>query len=157
MRRLILIGRSGAGKTTLTQALKGQQLQYCKTQFISYTDTVIDTPGEYIQTRGLGAALALYTYESDVVGLLVSANEPFTLFPPCITNMCNREVIGILTGIDLPDANVPMTYNWLVLAGCKKIFQVSSVTGEGLPEIIAFLDQDAPEGRPTVRRPVHKR
>ncbi|MBQ9416397.1 MAG: ethanolamine utilization protein EutP [Clostridia bacterium] len=156
MRRLILIGRVGAGKTTLTQALKGQQLEYCKTQFIHYTDTIIDTPGEYIQTRGLGAALALYTYESDVVGLLVSAAEPFTLFPPCITNMCNREVIGILTGIDRADANIPMTSNWLRLAGCKKIFPVSSITGEGLNEIIAFLDQDAPEGRPSVRRPVHR-
>ena len=155
MRRLILAGRVGAGKTTLMQALKGEQLSYCKTQYISYTDTIIDTPGEYLQTRGLGAALALYTYEADVVGILCSADEPFTLFSPNITCMCNREVIGILTGIDKPDANIPMTENWLREAGCKKIFKVSSVTGEGLSDIIAYLDDSAGD-RPTVRRPVRR-
>ena len=45
MRRLILAGRVGAGKTTLMQALKGEQLSYCKTQYISYTDTISDIPG----------------------------------------------------------------------------------------------------------------
>ena len=154
MRRLILIGRVGAGKTTLTQALKGQQLNYCKTQYIYYTDTIIDTPGEYLQTHTLGAALALYTYESDVVGLLCSACEPFTLLPPNITCMCNREVIGILTGIDRPDANIPMTTNWLKEAGCKRIFPVSSVTGEGLNDIIEYLDDS--HGRPTLARPVRR-
>ena len=139
MRRLILIGRVGAGKTTLTQALKGQQLEYCKTQFIHYTDTIIDTPGEYIQTRGLGAALALYTYESDVVGLLVSAAEPFTLFPPCITNMCNREVIGIVTKIHEPGADPARAERWLRLAGCKDIFFVDSATGEGIDKLLKHL------------------
>ena len=36
MKKLILIGRVAAGKTTLTQALKGEQLHYCKTQYINY-------------------------------------------------------------------------------------------------------------------------
>ena len=150
-----MIGRVGAGKTTLTQALKGQQLNYCKTQFIHYTDTIIDTPGEYLQTHTLGAALAFYAYESDVVGLLCSAMEPFTLFPPNITCMCNREVIGILTTIDDPKANIPMTYNWLKEAGCKKIFPVSSVTGEGLNDVIEYLNDS--HGRPASSRPVRRK
>ena len=69
---------------------------------------------------------ALYTYESDVVGLLVSATEPYCLFPPCITCMANREVIGIVTKIHSPDANVKLATSWLELAGCKKIFYVDS-------------------------------
>ena len=48
MKKLILMGRVAAGKTTLTQALKGEQLHYCKTQYIDYMDTIIDTPGEYM-------------------------------------------------------------------------------------------------------------
>ena len=36
MKKLILMGRVAAGKTTLTQALKGEQLHYCKTQYINY-------------------------------------------------------------------------------------------------------------------------
>ena len=66
------MGRSEAGKTTLTQALRGEEIHYYKTQDVHYYDSVIDTPGEYLQTGKLGRALALYSYEADVVGLLVS-------------------------------------------------------------------------------------
>ena len=68
------MGRSEAGKTTLTQALRGEEIHYYKTQDVHYYESVIDTPGEYAQSRRLGKALALYTYEADVVGILVAAN-----------------------------------------------------------------------------------
>ena len=75
------MGRVAAGKTTLTQALKGEQLHYCKTQYINYTDTIIDTPGEYTEVHTLSAALGVYSYEADVIGLVISSNEPFCVFP----------------------------------------------------------------------------
>ena len=73
MKKIVLMGRSECGKTTLTQALKGEKIQYHKTQYVNNFDVVIDTPGEYAQTKNLGYALALYSYEADVVGLLLSA------------------------------------------------------------------------------------
>ena len=69
MKKIILMGRSECGKTTLTQALKGDVIHYHKTQYISHYDVVIDTPGEYAENASLAKALALYTYEADVVGL----------------------------------------------------------------------------------------
>lgn len=142
MKKLILIGRTAAGKTTLTQALKGEQLHYCKTQYINYMDTIIDTPGEYMQVHGLGAALALYAYEADIVGVVISANEPYCVFPPNVACMVNREVVGIITGVDKPDANIPLAEQWMANIGCKKVFHVSSYSGEGLGDIIAYLNQD---------------
>ena len=142
MKKLILMGRVAAGKTTLTQALKGEQLHYCKTQYIDYMDTIIDTPGEYMQVHGLGAALAVYSYEADVVGVVISANEPYCVFPPNIACMVNREVIGIITGIDKPDANIPLAEQWMENIGCKTVFRISSHTGEGLNDIIDYLNRD---------------
>lgn len=69
MKKIILIGRSECGKTTLTQALKGEKIHYHKTQYVNRFDVIIDTPGEYIQTKNLGNAIAMYTFEADVVGL----------------------------------------------------------------------------------------
>lgn len=103
MRKILLIGRTGAGKTTLTQALKGEKLDYKKTQYINFQGALIDTPGEYIETKHLGYAIALYAYEADVVGLLMSSTEPFSLYPPNVTGMVNREVVGIVTKIDDPE------------------------------------------------------
>ena len=142
MRKIMLAGRSGAGKTTLTQALKGERLVYRKTQYVDFTGALIDTPGEYVETKRLGYALALYSYEADVVGLLLAADEPFSLYPPCVTCMVNREVIGIVTKVDEPDGNPRRAAEWLRLAGCKKIFFVSSYTGEGIPEIFDYLKEE---------------
>ena len=50
MKKIILMGRSECGKTTLTQALKGDVISYHKTQYINHYDVVIDTPGEYAET-----------------------------------------------------------------------------------------------------------
>ncbi|MBE6693787.1 MAG: EutP/PduV family microcompartment system protein [Ruminococcaceae bacterium] len=150
MKKLMLIGRVAAGKTTLTQALRGEQIHYCKTQYINYSNTIIDTPGEYTEVNKLGAALAIYAYEADIVGIVISADEPFCVFPPNITCMVNREVVGIVSGVDKPDANIEQATRWLKLCGCTKIFYISSYTGEGLSDIIEYLREegDAPDALP---------
>ena len=142
MKKIMLFGRVAAGKTTLTQALRGEKIKYYKTQYVNYLDTIIDTPGEYTERRETSGALALYAYEADIVGLILSANEPYSIFSPCLTSMVNREAIGIITGIDKPDANVERVTRWLQLAGCKKIFPVSSITGEGLAALSEYLEDD---------------
>jgi len=135
----MLIGRSEAGKTTLTQALRQKPIEYEKTQAISMDSMLIDTPGEYIQTRHLGTALAIYSYEADVIGLLLSATEPFSLFSPNITCMTTKEVVGIVTKIDHEKANVDAAEKWLRLAGCKKVFKVNSHANVGVDEIKEYM------------------
>lgn len=46
MKKILLVGRSECGKTSLTQALKGEKVTYHKTQYVNYFDVIIDTPGE---------------------------------------------------------------------------------------------------------------
>lgn len=142
MRKIIFIGRSESGKTTLTQALKGETITYHKTQYVNHYDVIIDTPGEYAETKNLGGALAIYSYEADVVGLLLSALEPFSLYPPNVCAISTRPVIGIVTKIEHPQADVQQAKEWLHLAGCQKVFLVSSYTGEGLAELLEYLKED---------------
>lgn len=157
MKKIMLFGRVAAGKTTLTQALRGEEIKYYKTQYVNYLDTVIDTPGEYTERRETGGALALYAYEADVVGLVLSANEPFSIFSPCVTSTLNREAIGIITGIDKPDANVERVRKWLHLAGCKKVFAVSAFTGEGIKELVAYLNEEDKTEKKPVAKPKKER
>ena len=137
MKKTLLVGRHGAGKTTLKQALRGEEIHYVKTQYMLYEDWLLDSPGEYAEVHGLGAALAIYSYEADVVALLIAADDDYSLFPPNITCMVNRDVIGIVTKIDkcAPDRAA----NWLRLSGCKKIFPVNSHTGDGVEQLKAYL------------------
>ena len=138
LKKLLLIGRSGCGKTSLTQALRGEKIHYQKTQGMVFDDFLIDSPGEYAENHDLGAALALYSYEADVVALLIAADDDYSLFPPCITCLVNREVIGVVTKIDKADPK--RAKRWLELSGCKKIFFVNSVTGKGTKDIIEHLN-----------------
>lgn len=137
MKKTLLVGRHGVGKTTLKQVLKGEDIHYVKTQYMDYGDWLLDSPGEYAEVHGLGAALAIYSYEADIVALLISADDDYSLFPPNITCMVNREVIGIVTKTD--KASPERATNWLRLSGCQKIFPIDSHTGEGIPQLRAYL------------------
>ena len=56
--RIILMGRSAAGKTTLCQCISHEQIRYHKTQTVSIVNqSMIDTPGEYLERRGFRGAL----------------------------------------------------------------------------------------------------
>lgn len=144
LKRIILIGRAECGKTTLTQALRGHKLQYHKTQAVNRHDVVIDTPGEYAENRELARALILYSYEADVIALMLSATEDYSLFSPNIAAGATRPVIGIVTQIDQENARPDRAETWLRLAGCKTVFYVSAFTGDGLEELLTYLDANSP-------------
>jgi hypothetical protein len=96
-------------------------------------------------TVGLGSRIVRIGNGAGNRGLVLSANEPYSIFSPCITSLVNREVVGIITGIDKPDANPERVERWLRLAGCKKILPVSAYTGEGLDKLIEFLADNEEE------------
>ena len=115
MRRILLIGRSESGKTTLKQVLRGENITYKKTQYVSQYDCVIDMPGEYAENLDLAHTIDLYAAESDVVGIVLSATEPYSLYPPNITPLGNRDEVGIVTKIDHWAANPQQAAEWLKL------------------------------------------
>ncbi|MBR5495792.1 MAG: EutP/PduV family microcompartment system protein [Oscillospiraceae bacterium] len=140
MKKIILIGKVGCGKTTLRQALKGEGISYHKTQYVNHFDVVIDTPGEYAQSRHLARGLAIFSFEADVIGFMIKATDDYSLYPPNLAPMATREVIGIVTQINKPDANPERAKRWLELVGCKNIFLVDSKTGEGVDAILDYLE-----------------
>lgn len=139
------MGRSEAGKTSLTQALKGEELHYIKTQYTNTDDDTIDSPGEYAESKRFSVGLACFSFEADVVAIVQAADEPFSLFGPGGRSFILRPLIGIITKIDSPYANVPMVTQWLQNAGCERIFLVNNVTREGIDELIDYLQEDLPQ------------
>lgn len=144
MKKMFLMGRSEAGKTSLTQALRGEELHYVKTQYTNTAEDTIDSPGEYAESKHFGAGLACFSFESDVVAIVQAADEPFNLFEQGCQNFVQRPLIGIITKIDSPYANIPMVRQWLVNAGCERIFLVNNVTREGIHELMDYLMEDLP-------------
>ena len=139
MKKLFLMGRSEAGKTSLTQALKGEDLHYHKTQYTNTAEDTIDSPGEYAETKKCGIGLACFSFESDVMAIVIAADEPFSVFEPNCQAFTDRPLIGIITKIDSPFANVPMVTQWLGNSGCERVFAVNNKTREGIDELREYL------------------
>lgn len=145
MKKLFLMGRSEAGKTSLTQALKGEELHYVKTQYTTTDDDTIDSPGEYAESKRFSVGLACFSFEADVVAIVQAADEPFSLFSPSCRSFILRPFIGIITKVDSPYANIPMVKQWMINAGCERIFVVNNVTREGIDELMEYLAEDLPK------------
>ena len=140
MKKIIFMGKSGSGKTTLIEALRGEKLVYRKTQCIDYSDQFMDTPGEYAEGNDLGGALAVYSYEADVVGLVISATDEFCIFPPACAPVANRPVVGVVTKCDEGEARPELAAMRLELCGCDPIFYTSAKTRKGIDALLEYLN-----------------
>lgn len=69
----------------------------------------------------------------------------FNLFVQAAASFILRPLIGIITKIDSPYANIPMVRQWLINAGCERIFMVNNVTREGIDELMEYLQEDTPK------------
>ena len=145
MRKIMFIGRSEAGKTTLSQAMKGNTITYHKTQYVNHYDVIIDTPGEYAESKHFSVGLACFSFEADVIAIVQAADEPFNLFSDGSRNFLLRPLIGIITKVDSIHANVPMVRQWMENMGCERIFIVNNKTREGISELLDYLQDDLPK------------
>jgi len=141
MKRIILMGAIGCGKTTLCQALQGKELIYDKTQAVEFHT------GEFILHRQYYNALNVTAAEADVIGLVQSAVETQQVFSPGFGSIFPKEIIGILTKIDLAQDSqqLDIVRQQLKSAGATRIFEISSVEKIGLQELVDYLEEDEAE------------
>lgn len=140
MKRLLLVGSVGCGKTTLLQRLHDRELEYSKTQTISVDETIVDTPGEYLELPYFKHALRLASYEVDLVVMLAAATVEEATYPPGFTTFFMPPAIGAVTKTDIASAaQVQLATSRLREAGVTEIFPVSAVTGEGIAALATRL------------------
>ncbi|MGC3953620.1 MAG: EutP/PduV family microcompartment system protein [Propionicimonas sp.] len=140
MKRILLVGSVGCGKTTLMQRLHGVALSYAKTETIYTHGKTVDTPGEYLELPFYKHALQLASFDVDLVVMLASATVGEAKFPPGFTTFFMPPAIGVVTKTDLADRQqIHQAGAYLNLAGVTEVYQVSSVTGEGIEELTARL------------------
>lgn len=140
-KRIILIGRSTAGKTTFCQYIYKKDLKYRKTQTIEIVnDTIIDTPGEYLERPRMYGALIVASADADIIMLVQDATENGTMFPPAFASSFAKPSIGLVTKDDIATREqVEEAVKFLKIAGAEKIFVVSSKKGTGFDNLHDYL------------------
>ena len=130
-KRIILIGRSTAGKTTLCQRINNEELHYYKTQTVQVINkNMIDTPREYLERRGFRGALIVTSADADIILMVQDATEGGTMFPPLFCSMFSgKPCVGI----------VERAKQYLKDAGAGELYVTSAVTGDGVNKLVEDL------------------
>jgi len=139
--KTLLIGKTGVGKTTLIQRLKGETLSYRKTQMIEYHMDFIDTPGEYLEHREFYRALIVTAVDADFIGFMQGCADEEVWLPPAFAMTFARPVFGIVSKSDLAEKeeDINIAAEVLKSAGAQRIFTVSAAKNTGIDELREYL------------------
>jgi ethanolamine utilization protein EutP len=139
--RFMLFGGVGAGKTTLLRALEDKDTTLVgKSQMIDYSGWGIDTPGEYSEMGHYRRVLLTTSFDAQLVVVVQDATDERMIFPPHYFLMFPQPTIGVVTKMDLPQADLQHSHRLLAAAGVTgEIFSVSALSGDGISALRDFL------------------
>lgn len=144
MKKIMLIGKTGCGKTTLAQRLLGENPCYQKTQTVSLRGScILDTPGEYLEQRGMYKALIVTAAVADLILFLQDATDRQCGFSPGMASLFPKPAVGVVTKCDLcPNPqDRAAAIRFLEIAGVSRIFSVGlHAADDDLPSLAAFLE-----------------
>lgn len=132
MGKILLIGGIGAGKTSLKQMLMNEHVRYQKTQMLDFSQIFIDCPGEYLEIPRFYHVLIDTSHQVSEIWALQDATKQRTFYPPKFAKVFNKPIIGIVTKVDLPNANDEQAVSYLKYAGISEPFYPTSIiSGKG--------------------------
>lgn len=142
MKKIILVGMTASGKTTLAQCLNGKKMEYQKTQALDVINTTIDTPGEYLEHRSFLQSLIITSVDTDQVLFVQDAAQDRFMFSPGLASSFPVPVAGVVTKTDAAsEQEIARARELLELAGAEPIFETSAKSGEGIDRLRLFLEQ----------------
>ena len=143
----MVIGPVGSGKSTLLKALELADGEVKKTEALTYMSQAIDTPGEMVTIPRFFNALILNSIRARLVLFLMDGSRPSHL-PARLALALKAPVAGVIAKIDLATPeSIYKARQALTGAGTRKIFEISSVTGEGLDELTNWIADHSPRER----------
>jgi ethanolamine utilization protein EutP len=141
-KRIMLIGNSRTGKTSLANHINSEDLEVMKSQAIRYGENTIDTPGEYLESPMMHKYIISAAQDADAVLFVQSFDQPVFSFPPNFAQVFNTKRIGVITKNDLPEKRNDLGIllsNFREIGLDEPIFITSSETGEGIEELKRYL------------------
>lgn len=141
--KIIFMGRTGCGKTTLCQKLSELEIRYKKTQAIELYDNAIDTPGEYLENRNYYRALINTAVDAKLIALIADPTAHDNYIPPAFAGTFAKELIGIITKINLvkDESAITKVERSLREAGVTRIFKVDTIDDVGIEELFAYIHE----------------
>ena len=141
-KRIMLIGNSRVGKTSLANCINSEEIEVMKSQAICYGKNTIDTPGEYLESPLMHKYIISAAQDADSVIFVQSFDQPVFSFPPNFAQIFNCPRIGVITKADLVEKqnSLKLLYRNFREIGLEEPFFITSVkTGRGIKELKQYL------------------
>lgn len=139
-KRIMIIGPTQSGKSTLANILNDSNRLLKKTQDVIYGKNTIDTPGSYIENASMYKYLIATAQSASVALILIDQSRVTEVYPPGFAKSFTCPVIGVINKIDLSPENADICVQQLERIGVSKpYFWISLKDNTGVEALKSFL------------------
>lgn len=138
-KRIMIIGPTKSGKTTLANALNDYKGPLRKTQDIIYGKNTIDIPGSYIENTWMYKHLIATSQDASHVLMLIDQSKCENVYSPGFAKAFRCPVIGVITKTDLMVENEELCYKQIKQIVVPAYYKISVSSGTGLVELKEYL------------------
>lgn len=139
-KRVMVIGPTGCGKTTLVNAFNEHEGPLRKTQNIIYGEKTMDVPGAYIENAWMYKHLIAAAQDASHVLILIDQSKCDDVYSPGFAKVFQCPVIGVIAKCDLRPENEELAIQKLRRLGiAEPYFRISVPSGTGIRELKEYL------------------
>lgn len=139
-KRIMVIGPSRCGKTTIVNSLNSYNGPLRKTPDLIYGKNTIDVPGAYIENSWMYKHVIAISQDASHVLILVDQSNCNEVYSYGFANSFICPVIGVITKCDLMPENENKCLRQLKNIGVKEpYFHISFPMGLGIDDLKRYL------------------
>ena len=141
-KRIMVIGPTHCGKTTLVNALNNYDGPLRKTQDMLYGENTIDVPGSYIENAWMYKHIITAAQDASHVLVLVDQSRCAEAYSPGFAKSFRCPVVGVISKCDLMPENEEQCIRQLKKIGVPEpYFKISIPNGIGIEALKEYLFQ----------------
>lgn len=135
-KRIMVIGPSRCGKTTLVNELNNYKGELRRTQDMIYGKNTIDVPGSYIENSWMYKHIITAAQDASHVLILIDQSRCADVYPHGFAKSFRCPVIGVITKCDLMPENKMSCLRQLKTIGVSEpYFHISFSEGIGIEDL----------------------